>query len=280
MLVTFLILLMMASAQLPFNLQFRDSDEVLWRKIRNIEGSRFVVEHVRLDSTSVRYVAQLKSKSSPTIVFVHGAPGSLSDYARFLSDKELTQKANVISVDRPGYGYSQFGEPMTSLEKQANTLHQALQRKYGFQDIILVGHSYGGPVIAQMAILFPEIYETIVLLAPALDPQNEKDIKIAKMAKWKMTKWMVPMAMKVAAAEKFSHVSELKNLDKKWGDFSSKAIILHGTSDRLVPFENVAYLENKIPDKKNLKTIILKGEDHFLPWTRFDLIKDELLFLL
>jgi pimeloyl-ACP methyl ester carboxylesterase len=71
----------------------------------------------------------------------------------------------------------------------------------------------------------------------------------------------------------------IRKCGKKWGD-TSKAIVLHGTSDRLVPFENVAYLENKIPDKKNLKTIILKGEDHFLPWTRFDLIKDELLFLL
>ena len=50
--------------------------------------------------------------SLPTMVFLHGSPGSWSHYIDFMYDDSLQKKFRFISIDRPGFGYSDFGSPM------------------------------------------------------------------------------------------------------------------------------------------------------------------------
>lgn len=217
------------------------------------------------------------NKKLPTIIFVHGAPGSLSDFLNYLQDPELQQKANLMAIDRLGYGYSEFGKPETSISIQAKVLNTIIERNT-LKNIILVGWSYGGPIIAKVAMENQNI-KHLVLLAPAISPKNERYFWLGKLAKWKATKWLVPTPLVVAEAEKISHKKELEKLEKNWQKIKIPVTYFHGDKDFLVPYKNLEYIKTKI-DSSLLKTITLKGRNHFIPFTEYKRIKLELLKIL
>src|SRR5689334_21645086 len=66
-------------------------------------------------------------ESKPLIVFIHGSPGSLSAFIHFLADTTLLKVSLMISTDRPGFGYSNFGNGERSLQKQAELLKPLLE---------------------------------------------------------------------------------------------------------------------------------------------------------
>src|SRR5688572_3762947 len=47
--------------------------------------------------------------TKPLLLFVHGSPGSLSAFIHFLTDSALLINTLMITADRPGFGYSNFG---------------------------------------------------------------------------------------------------------------------------------------------------------------------------
>ena len=53
----------------------------------------------------------------PTLLFVHGTPGSWDAFKAYLKNKELLQYYRIISIDRPGFGYSDFGNAMNLTEQ-------------------------------------------------------------------------------------------------------------------------------------------------------------------
>src|SRR5687768_14810555 len=62
----------------------------------------------------IHYI-QSGNDTMPLALFIHGSPGSLSAFIEFLADSILLQKALLISTDRPGFGYSNFGNAEPSL---------------------------------------------------------------------------------------------------------------------------------------------------------------------
>ncbi|HEY5692224.1 MAG TPA: hypothetical protein VIS49_12250 [Cyclobacteriaceae bacterium] len=68
------------------------------------------------------------NEDKPLIIFVHGSTGSLSAFIHFLADTILLQHTQLITVDRPGFGSSNFGYAETSLEKQASLLKPLLEK--------------------------------------------------------------------------------------------------------------------------------------------------------
>ena len=100
--------------------------------------------------------------SKPLVLFVHGSPGSLSAFIDFLTDTALLPKATLITTDRPGFGYSNFGNGERSLQKQAEALKPILEEYKKNKPVILIGHSLGGPLIARMAMDYPELVDGLV----------------------------------------------------------------------------------------------------------------------
>ncbi len=213
----------------------------------------------------------------PTLFFVHGAPGSSDNFFQFMKDARLAELFTMVSVDRPGYGYSGFGQSETSITRQAQSLAPVLAR-YCQTPTLVIGHSYGGPVAAKLAVLYPQHVSGLMLLAPAIDPANEKKISIAWLGKTPPFRWLTPKSWKVATDEKYSHVQELTNMLPDWQKIKVPVTYIQGTSDRLVPFANLAFARQHI-DSCYLKTISLPGEDHFLPWSQQELITQEILLL-
>ncbi len=216
--------------------------------------------------------------SDQVILFIHGAPGSSQDYLQFLEDKQLRKEFCLMAVDRPGYGYSGFGHSMSSIEEQARSIFTLIEGIPREKKIILVGHSFGGPIVAKMASLFPNEIDVIIMLAPALDPREERFIPLAKFSKIPPIRWLTPYPFRVAADEKTAHVAELKKMDPDWASIKCQVIHVHGTKDSLVPYENILITREKMTSAR-VQAITLEGADHFLPWSHTELVKDLLLNL-
>ena len=256
---------------------FRESDRKVLREFKKYTIKPEIYRE-NYQGKTIRYIStKLIDNSIPTFIFIHGAPGSAGNYFKYLKDVELGKKANLISVDRLGYGYSDFGIAETSIKKQAESIY-AIVDKHKLNNLILVGWSYGVPIAAKMASKYPEVKHSI-LVAGAISPEDEKFFGIAKMARWKLTKWMVPKSLRIADKEKMTHVEELTNMLSDWNNIKTPITYYHGTKDKLVPYKNMAFITSQVNDSL-LKTVTLNEANHFILFKNYDLIKKELLEVL
>lgn len=256
-------------------MSFRYSDRKITSLFRG-EDVQPEIKYHDFNGKTLRYIELVTNKNLPYVIFIHGAPGSSADYYDYFRNEELYEKVNLISIDRLGYGYSDFGNSQTSIQRQGEAIQSIIEKSCLSQQIILVGHSYGGPIAVRMAMDNPSSYKSLLLLAPALDPENEKVIKIARLAHMKPTSWITPAALKVAADEKFLHTEELKKMIFLYNKVAIPVCHIHGTKDSLVPFENLDFSIKNFP-KNLIEPVILYGEDHFLPWTREELIVKKII---
>ena len=222
------------------NMSFRYSDRKITALFKS-EDLQPTVKYNKFKGHSLRYVELITDKSLPYVVFIHGAPGSSADYYDYFRNEDLYAKVNLISVDRLGYGYSNFGNSETSIQYQGEAIQSIIENYCSSNKVILVGHSYGGPIAVRMAMDYPNSYESLLLLAPALDPENEKMIKMAHLAINKPTSWITPAALKVAAEEKFTHSQEIKKMVLHYGKIEIPVCHIHGDKDSLVPYINLKF---------------------------------------
>ncbi|NER14284.1 alpha/beta fold hydrolase [Leptobacterium flavescens] len=226
----------------------------------------------------VRVVSTSANKPMDTAVFfIHGAPGAADGYYEYLKDSALLERAALYTIDRPGYGYSRFGKAVTSIEEQTRIVAEIIE-SLEQENVIVVGHSFGGPIAAYSSLKSDKV-KAVLMLAPAIDPENEKVFWFAYVAKWRLTKWMVPGALGVAGDEKFTHVKELKKIRDNWMNVRVPVVHIHGTKDVVVPFDNVSFTKENF-NQDYLRVIELEGENHFLPWARKELVTREILKLL
>lgn len=232
------------------------------------------VERVRkLNNVAQTYLYQNNRQSDWLVVFVHGSPGNANAFAHLMRHTPLLKNYSLIAVDRPGYERAGDSKPERSLAKQSETIHHIVSEHRANKKVILVGHSFGGPVIARMAVDYPDIYQRLVMVAASVDPQREKTKWFQIPANWKVFRWMVPDALDTSNQEILALKKELITLKKdliiKNKELHKNTIgvyIVHGTADKLVPYDNVHYMR-KIYGKSVKKVIRLEGVNHFIPWS-------------
>lgn len=219
---------------------------------------------------------QTGNKNNPTLFFVHGSPGSWDAFKIFLKDSLLIQKFRMIAIDRPGFGYSNFGESKNLFE-QAHIIEAFIQRFRNNKSIYLIGHSYGGPVIVKMAVDKPSNFEGIVVLSGAVDPDAETPENWRLFFKTKPFRYIVPGALRPANDELWWLKEDLKKLKPTLNKITTNVLIIHGTKDNLVPYENVNFMKTHFINAKSVNVISIKDADHFIPWTHFEIIRKKLL---
>lgn len=82
--------------------------------------------------------------------------------------------------------------------------------------------------------------------------------------------------MRAANEEKWAHIDELGALVSKMPDYRGAVTIVQGTKDILVPWENATRAEQSLSGS-DFKLVLLKGENHFLPWSQEDLVAEEIV---
>ena len=224
-----------------------------------------------MEGRTIRY-AETGDRERPLVVFVHGSPGSWKSFAALMADRELRNRAHLIAVDRPGYGGSDYGSAEKSLERQAALLQPVLNQNFSDYKAILVGHSYGGPVIARLAIDYPAQVGGLIMISPALDPSLEKTIWYQHMAKWTPFRWIASKDLLIANEEIMPLKRELKKMLPLWEKIRNPVTIIHGEDDRFVSVANAKFALRVLVNA-DLNVHVLPGEDHFIPWTRPELLK-------
>ncbi|MBX7108722.1 MAG: alpha/beta hydrolase [Chitinophagales bacterium] len=225
------------------------------------------------------FYAAAGSDTNQLVLFIHGAPGSWDNYMKYFGDTALLRRAQLASVDRPGYGQSDFGNSVTSIAAQAAMIKPILDANKSGRPAILVGHSFGGPVIARLAADYPEKIGALIFLAPAIDPDHEKIFAISYPADWTIFRWMVPTSWRVANDEKLSHVEELRKLLPIWSQIKVPCTYMYGLKDGLVPPVNVEFAKKMLVNAP-LQITAFPKENHFIPWTQQDSVTKVILHYL
>lgn len=257
--------------------QFRTTNDKLYKQFEE-EKVELTISEYRYNERTIRYL-ETGSNTKPLVVFVHGAPGSADAFLDFLQDSTLRSQVYLIAPDRPGYGYSGFGNTVVSIKEQAEALKPLLELNRSQKKPILVGHSFGGPIVARLAMDYPKLVGAVILAAPAVDPSNEKIWWVSYPADWKIFRWMVPRSWRVTNDEKLAHVAELEKMKPDWPRITAPTTIIHGEKDKLVPIENAYYAEHQLINSE-VKMMIESEANHLIPWNRPELIKNAILHYL
>jgi len=269
----FALLLLMDSC-----LQFRMSKSEIDDHFKNSKNKGILKQYTYGNRTMNYLIAGDRDK--PLVVFVHGSPGSLSAFIDFMSDSVLLQKAMLISVDRPGFGASNFGQAEPSLQKQAAMLKPMLEEYKENRPIILVGHSLGGPLIARMAMDYPELIDGLVFVAASIDPALEpNEVWFRAPLATPFLKWILPRSFRASNDEIYKLKPELENMLPTWKTITVPSIFVQGKEDSFVPYQNVDFAKRMLVNAP-VKIQLLEGVDHFIPWSHPQLIRQATLEML
>ncbi|WP_298510037.1 alpha/beta hydrolase [uncultured Kordia sp.] len=257
-------------------LQWRKSDTEIKQTFNELNIAT-EISYFKVDSldVNIRVQSVTSAEKNINLVFFHGSPSSLSAWEGYLADSSLREVANMHAIDRPGYGYSNFGDEMTSIQTQAQLMSALIHQKK-WNNVIVVGASYGGPLAARIGFLNDQI-EAIVMISPAIDPNNEKDIWASRFTQWKLTRWLVPTGYRVAGDEKVIHAQELASIVSDWKHIAIPVLHFHGDIDDIVPYENIYFSKEHF---QNIEIISIPEKGHEIAWKNKELIIPHLLKLI
>ncbi|MBL4819472.1 MAG: alpha/beta hydrolase [Gammaproteobacteria bacterium] len=208
------------------------------------------------------------------ILFVHGTPGSLSGFLRYLNDPILQDRYHMISVTRPGW-VNGDDDKVPSLEAQAKALKPLLAKDQSGLGTILMGHSFGGPVIAAMAMQYPELVAGLAFIASTGDPKLSGPRWYNRFAVV-LPKLILGSSLKGANAEIMSLRVQLEKMLPKWRTLEIPVLVVQGDRDRLVHPRNADFLVNVL-ENADVTYLERPGIGHFVLWQESDLIRDALL---
>lgn len=257
-------------------MQFRISDTKA-KEAFTKAGVELTIAQLKVDGFTIHYT-KTGNDTLPTLFFVHGSPGSWNAFERYMQDKELLAKYRMVSVDRPGFGYSQFNDAK-NLSRQSELIGPLIKSLQNNRPIYGVGHSLGGPMIVKLEQDNIGLFSGLVFLAASVDPSAEKPEKWRLILKNTPLRFFIPGAFRPSNDELWYLKKDLKELDKEWEKINCPVWIIHGDKDTFVPVSNVDYAKRKLTNAKKIEVKILPGARHFIPWEQYDDIKEVLLHL-
>ena len=203
------------------------------------------------------------------VIYVHGTPGAASGWADYVD--EPIPGTRSIAIDRPGFGESGPEGAVTALEAQARALGPWIDD--AIRKPVIVGHSLGGPIAAQAAVTFKGKIGALVILAGSLDPGLEDLHWVQPIADWPILSWLLPRPIRNANRELIALEQELETLADALSEIDVPIVIVHGTLDTLVPYDNVAFMRAKFVNVPTLEVVTIPDQNHFLPWNAIETVR-------
>jgi len=225
------------------------------------------------------FCATTGADTLPPLLLIHGAPGAWYGSRNLLDDPILQQHFHIIAIDRLGYDKSEFKgsrQAVTSIETQAIAIHEALRLNRSFKTGIVLGSSYGAPIAAKMALMYPGQFHHLVMLAPAIDPDKEKFWWFHPYIRGGPVYWILPRFMRRATDEKFAHVEELKKLLPFWSTLTVPVTVVQGGADDIVDPANFEFAKKQLAGKA-AEFIFLPDSRHLIRFQHPEVVRAILL---
>ncbi|MBL7732243.1 MAG: alpha/beta hydrolase [Chitinophagaceae bacterium] len=256
--------------------QFRRSD----KKLKEIFAEQKLDASINYYTTygrKLRYIAA-GADSLPVILFLHGSPGSISYYSRRFNDPDLRGRFRFYAVDRPGYGYSGFGNPEPSIQKQAEMIRPVLDSLHkATHPVIIVGSSFGAAIACRIAMDHPHLVDGLVLTGPAIGPGRETYFAITPVIEHWSVRWFIPRLFRSANTEKYYHKEELEKMLPYWKNIRVPVYYLQGTEDEIVDTSNASFAREQLVNVPSLEIKMLPGRRHRLAQFEWPAIKHAIL---
>ncbi len=238
-------------------------------------------------STVVNY--DIRGAGPAAILFNHTSTSNLSWSERFL--ESLAEGLTIVTPDHRGTGLSTPVSTEFSLADLAADGIAVLDAE-GIEKAVVIGTSMGGGVAQELALNFPDRLSSLVLLGAFAgnehmvppDPSVMKLFEQASKIESKVERWrqLLPASYSLAFLENYEDLAlelELKGLRFTTDDtlrwhgvavskfesydrlpsISARCLVMHGTADPIIPFENGQILAERIPDSEFVE---LEGVGH------------------
>lgn len=222
------------------------------------------------------HYARIGADTLPMVLFIHGSPGSWDAFIGFFADSSLYERAQLVSVDRPGFGKSGLGKPEQSLQQQVADIWPLLRLNHSSRKPIVVGHSLGGPVAARLAMDHPDEVGGLILVAPSIDPDLEKKEWYRPIGTVFPIRQWLPRELDVSNREILSLKGELQKMLPLWKKLCMPVTVIQGEEDPLVPPGNADFARRMLVNAPT-EIQMIPAMNHFIPWSRPDLIRDAIL---
>lgn len=252
------------------------NDEIMGRLFeKRIEKS---IHTFSVGNRTIEYLhtGEEAKKKKEAIIFIHGSPGSLDAFLKFMHHDSLLQRADLIAYDRPGYGNSDFGKALPSLRKQAFVLSKLMQH-LGYQSYWIVGHSYGASVALEAALHYPDNIKGISLISGSVNYDIEPKAFWRKWINLPFIRDLLPISLRVSNEELITLRSDLRMIEDDWKQITIPVSVMHGTRDRLVSFDNLTLARERLVNADTVRTLIFEEESHFIIWNQKEQVVREIL---
>lgn len=120
-------------------------------------------------------VAGVGQPGVPTVVFESGFGSPVSLWKPLQAD--IARLTRTVAYDRAGTGASAPATTRRTVHQIATELHALLAQLKAPPPYVLVGHSYGGPIIHTFAVMFPKEVAGLVYIDPTDFMQTEAEMQ-------------------------------------------------------------------------------------------------------
>ncbi len=222
------------------------------------------------------WIPYREAGAGETIVFLHGAGGAPPVTASFVA--MLGERHRVLVPSRPGFDGAAVGDCKTMLDVVA--VMAAFIARVGDGKVHLVAQSAGGAIGAWLAILHPELVESLVLSAPAAFAHHRAPpAGVARPSPEEIEKrlygdhptWSAPpteaerkriAGNAMANMGRFSAPEGNSDLQARLGEITVPVLLIVATEDRMIPEAAMLPYQESIP---SLIRIFIHGAAHEMP---------------
>ncbi len=224
-------------------------------------------KYISLHGKEIHYFEQ-PGRGVP-VVMIHGLPGTNKDFEPVVPE---LQGMHVISIDRPGFGWSKGG--WLPYQDQIDVVHEMLTQ-LKLAPAILVGHSFGGTLALGVARRYPRDIAKMILVAPGAGGARSKtmDQLNAHYVRFSQLPVVQPVIdvtagdviKRVAATSGAAHAFAPEKVDPAYDQRLLSVSMTPGNleafaSDQLEFNDTSRWLDENVPEIR-VPSVIIGGED-------------------